>query len=135
MASVIGLTEEECHSKLDEMYGGYHFGENTSDVYNPDNLLIALKNKDFMNRGLKTDDSDGLLNLATSSNLDISALYNNIEVSSYTVNGLTDYSRDLVSLLFQTGILTIKGYDKEYRLYTLGFPNIEAKDSLGKRIA
>lgn len=135
MASAIGLTEKECCSKLNEIYGGYHFGENASDVYNPNNLLITLKNKDFGNRGLKTDNSDEFLNLATSFDLDISALYNNIEVSSYTVNGLTDYTRDLVSLLFQTGILTIKGYDKEYRLYTLGFTNIEAKDSLGKLIA
>jgi len=43
---------------------------------------------------------------------------------------LTDYradNPDLVPLLYQTGYLTITGYDREEQLYILGFPNEEVK--------
>ena len=35
----------------------------------------------------------------------------------------------MLPLLVQTGYLTIKGYDRERRLYTLGYPNREVEDA------
>ncbi|HBI37286.1 MAG: hypothetical protein A2015_03025 [Spirochaetes bacterium GWF1_31_7] len=36
---------------------------------------------------------------------------------------------DLISLLFQTGYLTVKAIDKEYQIYTLAFPNGEVESA------
>ena len=33
----------------------------------------------------------------------------------------------IIPVLFQSGYLTIKGYDKEYKMYRLGFPNEEVR--------
>ena len=43
---------------------------------------------------------------------------------------LTDYRVDFqepVPVIYQSGYLTIKGYDERFMLYTLGFPNEEVK--------
>lgn len=45
--------------------------------------------------------------------------------STYEIENL-----DPMALLFQTGYLTIRTYNAQDRLYQLGFPNFEVKDSL-----
>ena len=41
----------------------------------------------------------------------------------------------VVPILFQTGYLTITGYDKERMEYTLAYPNFEVKNSIIKCLA
>ena len=48
-----------------------------------------------------------------------------IDTSSDILYG---YDASITSLLFQTGYLTIKGYDEEWRLYKLGIPNREVEE-------
>lgn len=44
------------------------------------------------------------------------------------------YLHNPVALLFETGYLTIKGFDEEKRLYTLGFPNMEVAESFSRAL-
>ncbi len=39
---------------------------------------------------------------------------------------------DPIPVIFQSGYLTIKGYDKEFGLYRLGFPNREVEEGFIK---
>lgn len=47
--------------------------------------------------------------------------------------GIQSFSDDNpIPVIFQSGYLTIKGYDKEFGLYSLGFPNKEVEDGFMK---
>ena len=59
---------------------------------------------------------------------DVTTLSDNIIVPAAKLNGMQDIVNKPVSLFFQTGYLTIKGYDSEYNEYRLGFPNDEVKN-------
>ena len=45
-----------------------------------------------------------------------------------SLSGIDSMERDPVPLLYQSGYLTIKGYDKRFRSYLLGFPNKEVEE-------
>ena len=53
-------------------------------------------------------------------------------VSDYDLSGMQDIVNRPIPLFYQTGYLTIKDYDREYREYTLGFPNVEVKNGFFK---
>ena len=47
MADKQKFSYDECVEKLKEMYDGYHFNEDSEDIYNPFSLLNALLDKKF----------------------------------------------------------------------------------------
>lgn len=64
---------------------------------------------------------------------DIESLLNT-QCDEITLQGFDLKSSSPLALLFQTGYLTIKDYDRETQLYTLGVPNREVTDSLFKEL-
>ena len=69
-----------------------------------------------------------LVKVMKQTSFDITTLSDNVVVSSATLSGMQDIVNRPVPLFFQTGYLTIKGYDSEYKEYRLGFPNDEVKN-------
>jgi hypothetical protein len=69
------------------------------------------------------------------SNFEIPNLENNVHIDA---GDITDYRAEEYSnpvpLLYQSGYLTIKEYDREYNEYILGFPNEEVKYGFLKRL-
>ena len=112
-------------SKLDEWYGGYLFHESGTKVFNTARLFSALNYKCIRNYWQSTDSAEYLATIFKKSNFDIK------EDLVYTKDfPFTD--DNLLSLLFFYGYITIKSYDDEYRLYTMGITNIEAKKEIYK---
>ena len=128
MAKVNELSKQECYDKLRKMYDGYHFCQNAIGTYNPFSLLNALMDKDFNAYWFETGTPTLLVNVAKRTEFDITTLSDNLVVSASALNGNLDIVNNPVPLFYQTGYLTIKDYDKEYREYRLGFPNEEVKD-------
>ena len=128
MADANGLSKQECYDKLRKMYDGYHFCQNAIGTYNPFSLLNALMDKDFNAYWFETGTPTLLVNVAKRTEFDITTLSDNVVVSASALNGNLDIVNNPVPLFYQTGYLTIKDYDKEYREYRLGFPNEEVKD-------
>ncbi|MDE6010758.1 MAG: ATP-binding protein [Muribaculaceae bacterium] len=114
---------------LKENYDGYRFARRGSDIYNPWSLLNSLKKRVIANywnqTGLPTIIAESLYN----NNIDVEEILNT-ECSRDVLLGLDLKSKYPLALLFQTGYLTIKGYDKNSRLYTLGVPNKEVTEGL-----
>lgn len=120
------MSYDEMLTKLEKWYGGYLFHERGVKVSNPARLFFALQNKTIQNYWQSTDIAPYLMEHIKKSNSDIKTLKNG-----------TDYPKDipfsdenLVSLLYFYGYLTIKSYDDEYRLYSLGVPNYEIEKML-----
>ena len=45
----------------------------------------------------------------------------------YVLGNIDTIDESPVPMLYQSGYLTIKGYDKEFEMYRLGFPNQEVE--------
>jgi hypothetical protein len=97
-------------------------------VYNPYDLLTALKKRKFGSYWFETGTPTFLVRMLRNNCFDVRRL---TDGSIYTTERmLMDYrtgSSDPVPLLYQTGYLTIAGYDSEDQIYTLGIPNEEVK--------
>lgn len=121
------LSKEDCIAQLEKMYDGYHFYENSEGVYNPFSLLNALKKQDFSLYWFATGTPTFLIKKLQESTMNYMDLSNGVEA---TAQELQDYRSDNpnpVPLFYQTGYLTIKGYDREFGVYLLKYPNNEVK--------
>ena len=128
MAVSQATDEKECLSRLEKMYDGYHFHQNAPGVYNPFSLLNALAEKEFGMYWFATGTPTFLIDKLKESGFDAKKI---TEGELYAnANVLTDYRYDNpnpVPLFYQTGYLTIKGYDRKYMSYLLDYPNDEVK--------
>ena len=111
---------------LKDNYDGYHFSEDCPDLYNPFSLINALADSTIDPYWYATGTPKFLADLLLKQNYDLETL-NNATVSRDRLLNINNSFDDPVSLLYQTGYLTIKEYDKEIREYTLGYPNLEVE--------
>ena len=128
------LTKDDCYLKLKDMYDGYHFTPNSVGVYNPFSLLNAFSDREFKEYWFETGTPTLLVNVMKQTSFDITTLSDQVDVSSEDVSGMQDIVHRPIPLFLQTGYLTIKDYDKEFNIYTLGFPNDEVKNGFLKFI-
>ena len=122
-----GLTDEECRQKLAMMYDGYHFCEDSMGVYNPFSLLNTFDSLKFKEYWFETGTPSFLVKVMRKTSYDVTRLSGDLVGSSLLTDVNTAFLNP-VPLLYQSGYLTIKGYDPRFNLYTLGFPNMEVKD-------
>ena len=117
---------ETIRERMRRMYDGYHFCQNVEGVYNPFSVLNALAKQTFSYYWFATGTPTYLVELLQRSNYDLTKL-EGVEV---TVNQFADYrakAEDPVPVIYQSGYLTVKKYDEEFGIYSLGFPNEEVK--------
>ena len=126
LAEANGLTEEECYRKLAEMYDGYHFCHNSLGMYNPFSLLNTFRGKEFKEYWFETGTPTFLVKVMQRTSYDITTLSDE-EVDSSLLSTVNTVFENPIPLLYQSGYLTITGYDPEFALYRLGFPNREVK--------
>ena len=136
MASERGQNTEDCLNRLKKMYDGYHFHQKTDGVYNPFSLLNALQEKEFGMYWFSTGTPTFLIDKLKESGFDAKQFSTDDYYEEES--SLTDYRMDNenpVPLFYQTGYLTIKGYDEEFRSYALGYPNEEVRYGFLKSLA
>lgn len=147
-AAICGITSEELHSQLSEdilhlartygvsgqqmadrlraRYDGYHFSWDSSDIYNPYSLLSAFANQNISNYWFETGTPTFLIRMMQHFNFDITKV-DFIEATDYSINRPTEAMTTMIPLLYQTGYLTIKDYDRETDIYVLSIPNQEVR--------
>jgi len=127
LADKQNLTFDEAVDKITQRYDGYHFAFQTDGLFNPFSVLNALKFSDFDNYWFQTGTPTYLVDLLKESDYDLRLLMDGIEVKP---SAFTEYRADVknpIPMIYQSGYLTITGYDKKYDLYTLNFPNDEVR--------
>ena len=121
-----GLNYEEVCQKMKQMYDGYHFRHNMEGVYNPFSVLNALDSAEFGNYWFVTGTPTFLVELLKKTDYDL----RNLEGIELPAEQFADYRADAdypIPVIYQSGYLTIKGYDSRFRTYSLGFPNEEVE--------
>lgn len=129
MAEKNKFSFDECLQKLKKMYDGYHFTEEVEGVYNPFSLLNALNEGKFKSYWFETGTPTFLVEKIKQENYHIQDFTDGVYRSD---RDLTDYridNPDIIPLFYQTGYLTIKGYEREVNSYLLKYPNEEVKNA------
>lgn len=131
LAEAGGAQLEETYKRLKEWYDGYHFTPNGVDIYNPFSLLNTFANKDFGSYWFETGTPTFLVELLKESRYDLQRLTGEVAMAD-SLQGINSMSNNPVPYLYQSGYLTIKGYNREFQVYELGFPNREVEEGFTK---
>ena len=129
MSAKNGWTFDETVKRLKDNYDGYRFAENGSDIYNPWSVLNAMDDEKIANYWNRTGMPTLIVEALKRIDTDLEQFLNT-ECTINELMGLDLQSPRPVALLYQTGYLTIKGYDHEFMWYKLGIPNKEVKEGL-----
>ena len=123
------MTKDEVLAKLKLKYDGYRFSRNAEGVYNPFSLLSAMDNRDFSNYWFSTGTPTFLVKMMKRFHTDLTKL-DGSEAGADDFDAPTENMHSVLPLFYQSGYLTIKGYDPILSNYTLGYPNEEVKVGL-----
>ena len=127
MAASENCTEEEIRQQLKRHYDGYHFSKEMTDIYNPFSVLNAFDSQDIRDFWFASGTPTYLIRLMNHFHEGIDQLsgmyYSQDEFVNYKAD--TEYP---LPMIYQSGYLTIKDYDKRRKTFLLDFPNNEVKN-------
>ena len=121
-------TSQEIITLMRYWYNGYGFSREKATVYNPFSTLLFLENVEINNYWFQTATPTFLINQIKKQTYPIDQI-SGIQVGDTIFNSHDLEKISLISLMWQTGYLTIKSYDRATRLYYLDYPNEEVKVS------
>ncbi len=133
MADANKISKEDCYQELKKWYEGYHFHPKAEDTYNPFGLLKALYEKEFKEYWFESGTPTFLAKVIKEQGMILSEL-DSVECDSSELSKIDNFATNPLPLLYQSGYLTIKGYDREMDTYMLGLPNREVAKGLVKFI-
>ena len=133
LAEEYECTPEDMRRKLKERYDGYHFSGKSADIYNPFSILKAFAQKETKDYWFESGTPTFLIQQMKRFNADPTSL-DNIETAASIFDRPSETMTDAISLLYQSGYLTIKGYDRDFETYQLGIPNKEVRVGLSENL-
>ena len=126
-AEARGVSYDKLCDDLKAYYDGYHFTHHSIGMYNPFSLLNAFKYKEFGSYWFETGTPTYLVKLLKKHHYDLERMPHE-ETDSQVLNSIDSESTNPIPVIYQSGYLTIKGYDEEFGMYRLGFPNREVEE-------
>ena len=129
LATKYKCSYEEMLQKLKLKYDGYHFSENMVDVFNPFSLLNAFSHMKLGGYWFKSGTPTYLVRLLSHFDENLNELVGKY----YGVPQFDDYKADVekpLPMIYQSGYLTIKGYDQDTESFLLDIPNNEVREGL-----
>ena len=133
LAEEYECTPEDMRRRLKERYDGYHFSGKSADIYNPFSVLKAFAQKEIKDYWFESGTPTFLIEQMRRFNTP-PMLLDNIEAASSVFDRPSETMTDAISLLYQSGYLTIKSYDRDFGTYQLGIPNKEVRVGLSENL-
>jgi hypothetical protein len=127
LAKRYSMSYEDTVAKLKKRYDGYHFVEDGHDIYNPFSLLSTFVKEKFGSYWFETGTPSFLVELLKRDDFYLPDLTEQ-QVSGDFLNSIDSIEQSPVPIIYQSGYLTIKSYDKRFGFYTLGYPNEEVEE-------
>ena len=134
MGEKLEYSEDEMKAVLKKHYDGYHFSAEMLDVYNPFSIINAFNKLQIEDYWYRSGTPTYLAKLLDGHNVNMQKLIGREYSSQYFVDYRAD-AEDPLAMLYQSGYLTIKGYDRHYRTYTLDYPNDEVRQGFMMLVA
>lgn len=120
------MSADEAYAQLKKNYDGYHFSPTSPDMYNPFSLLSALSSGYIGAYWFSTGTPSFLVKMIRDMQIDL----RDLEHIEEKLNNLMDASFDLsnaIPLMYQSGYLTIRSYDRRFGTVLLDYPNEEVE--------
>ena len=133
LAESYGESYDEMLKELKAMYDGYHFSERKTDMYNPYSLLNAFNNQKIASYWFGTATPTFLTKVIRRFKMDIEDM-SNIRCTSSTFDQPVEHVNDPIPVLYQSGYLTIKSYQRFGDVYVLDFPNREVRQGFANSL-
>lgn len=133
LATKKALKKDECYDLIKEWYNGYQFSVEGEKVYNPFSVLSLLNSKQFHPHWFETGTPSFLIDLIARRQFDLSNL-EGIDVTEQSFSTFDIEDLPTLSLLYQTGYLTIKAALPQVNAYSLGFPNREVSQAFSESL-
>ena len=133
LAEEYECSPEDMRRRLKEQYDGYHFSGKSADIYNPFSVLKAFAQNEIKDYWFESGTPTFLIQQMRRFNTTITSL-DNIETSASIFDRPSETMSDAISLLYQSGYLTIKSYDRDFGTYQLGIPNKEVRVGLSENL-
>ena len=128
-ASVQESTRQEAMTALKKQYDGYHFAWPSPDIYNPFSLLNAFQDNTLNSYWFESGTPTFLIEMMRKFNVTPSMLKpTNVMASGF--DAPTENMSSIMPLLYQSGYMTIKGYNRMANIYTIDIPNNEIRIGL-----
>lgn len=122
-----GLSYNEAVDEMTRLYDGYYFHPDACGMFNPFSVLNAFGKQEFGNYWFQTGTPTFLVELLKKSDYDLRILMDGVEASAAAFTEYRMEARNPIPLIYQSGYLTIKDYDKRFGNNLLEFPNDEVK--------
>ena len=126
LAKEYEVTPLEMRQMLRDTYDGYRFSEESPDIYNPFSLMKAFNQRKLRNFWFESGTPSYLMRQMRRFKTDITKL-DDLQVPSSAFDQPTENMRNALPLLYQSGYLTIKDFNRRMQSYTLGIPNQEVR--------
>ena len=129
LAGRLNVNREEVVKKLKAHYDGYHFTWPSPDIYNPFSLLNAFADGRLDSYWFGSGTPTYLIEMLNNFGVLPSQIGGNEAVAA-DFDAPTERMQSVTPLLYQSGYVTIKGYDEMFQIYTLDIPNAEVRIGL-----
>ncbi|MDD2952174.1 MAG: ATP-binding protein [Parabacteroides sp.] len=129
LADKYECSAEEMKLRLKSLYDGYHFSRELEDVYNPYSVLKAFNQKELASYWFESATPSYLIHQMRRFKTDVTAL-DDIVAGASDFDRPTEALSNAIPLLYQSGYLTIKGYERDAQMYHLAIPNKEVRAGL-----
>ena len=123
------ITRDEAIEGLKLQYDGYHFTWPSPDIYNPFSLLNAFQDHDYTNYWFGSGTPTYLIEMLRKYNV-VPSKIGGASVLAAAFDAPTENMKSITPLLYQSGYVTIKDYNRATKLYTLDIPNTEIRVGL-----
>lgn len=127
LADARGCSLDQAYSLLKRQYDGYHFAWPCQDIYNPFSLIYALDDAKIGEYWFETGTPKMLVDLIVKNNIPLRQLEEQ-KCSESELRDITRFESSPISLLYQTGYLTIKNQVPGTDIYSLRYPNKEVEN-------
>ena len=132
LATANNMTKDDCYGLLRYNFDGYHFSHLSKEgMYNPFSVLNTLSSQVFNDYWFETGTPSFLVHQLKNTNYPLEMITRE-ELTADTLNSIEIMDENPLPLLYQSGYLTIKEYDQEFKTYLLGFPNREVEEGFVK---
>lgn len=127
MACRYEVSKIDMMERLRQNYDGYHFSEESDDIFNPFSIVNAFADNSIGSYWFASGTPTFLVKKLLEEKWDLRRL-SGYKIKKSTLEQAGINSSDPVPVFFQTGYLTIKGYVERFSQYILDYPNQEVKE-------
>ena len=126
LADELNLNEEQTIQVLKDRYDGYHFGKRMTDIFNPFSILKCFRHLSVEDYWFASGTPTYLVRLLNHYGEQLNEMIGQY----YFPEEFIDYKATVeqpLPMIYQSGYLTIKRYNRDLNTYLLDFPNNEVK--------